>query len=119
MGMSSPRARGAAVLVACAGLWRPADAATRFSVFNETTNTDFSELYLAPSGTTAWGANQTLNDRDRVLDHSERLPLSGVAAGIYDVRIVDTKGRACVLRNVDLRQERSFEIRDDDLAACR
>lgn len=98
-----------------AGAW----AADRFAVFNSTQGTTFAGVYLAPAGTTAWGPNQALNERDHTLEPSERLKLTGVAHGRYDVRLVDTKGHTCLKPGVDLTHETSFEIKEADLASCR
>src|SRR3954468_5519804 len=59
--------RRALLIVATAsGLgWLPAQAADRFYVYNMTTATEFKGIYLAPAGTTDWGRNQTLNDKDQ------------------------------------------------------
>lgn len=96
-----------------------AQAADRFAVFNSTTGTTFSGVYLAPAGTTSWGANQTLSEHDHTLEPSERLRLTGITRGVYDVRLVDAAGHSCIKRGVDLTHEMSFEIRESDLAACR
>ena len=93
-------------------------AAKKFFAYNETTSTDFVGVYMAPAGTTNWGPNQALNDPDKSLDTTERLVITGIRRGHYDVRLVDRKGRACVMKGVDLTHERSFEIRDQDLTGC-
>jgi len=96
-----------------------ASAADRFFAYNETTSTDLTGVYLAPAGTQQWGPNQALNDKDKRLDTSERLPLTGLRPGTYDVKLVDGKGRVCLKRDVDLTRDKSFEIRDADLGSCR
>ncbi|CAH2602256.1 conserved exported protein of unknown function [Rhodovastum atsumiense] len=114
-------ARGQAVLasVIVAGLgWHPAQAADRLYVYNMTTATEFKGVYLAPAGTTNWGANQALNDKDHSLDVSERLAITGLSRGRFDVRLQDDKGRTCLKRGVDLTKDASFEIREEDLATC-
>ena len=51
-------------------------------------------LELAPSGTTAFGPNQCLNDPDGAVDHDERVKVTGVATGLYDARLgLPTDGR--------------------------
>ncbi len=102
-----------------AALASTAGAADKFFAYNETTSSTFTGVYLAPAGTTQWGANQALNDKDKELDPSERLALKGVSHERYDVRLVDAKGKACLKRGVDLSQETSFVIRDEDLNECR
>lgn len=97
----------------------PAAAAAKFFAYNETTSTSFAGVYLAPAGTTNWGANETLNDKDHTLDFGERLLLTGVTPGRYDAKLVTDKGKTCVRKDVDLTRDTSFEIRDGDLAGCR
>ena len=53
-----------------------------------------SEFYLAPAGTTNWGPNQAKNDKDGVVDPDERLNITGVASGTYDVKFTDLSGRS-------------------------
>ena len=60
-----------------------ADAAARTRFWNLTDNT-VNGLWLAPAGTTEWGANQALNDNDKTVDHDERLKIVGVKSGTYD-----------------------------------
>lgn len=94
-------------------------AASQYFAYNETTSTTLTGVYLAPGGTTNWGANETLNDKDHSLDFGERLRLTGITPGRYDVKLVTDKGKTCVRKGVDLSHETSFEIRDGDLAGCR
>jgi hypothetical protein len=117
--MTSAVHRTCLIVVTLAAGVPGAPAQTRLFVYNDTTSSDFPELYLAPTGTTSWGSNQTLNDKDKVLDHSERLTLSGVNPGVYDMKLVDSKGRICIVTGVDLSTKRNFDIRDQNLAQCR
>jgi hypothetical protein len=119
MKAAAKRSAPIALLIAISLPFGSAIGQTRLFVYNDTTSTDFSALYLAPAGTTAWGTNQTLNDKDKVLDHSERLTLSGVAPGKYDMKLVDTKGRTCLISGVDLTTKRNFDIRDQTISHCR
>lgn len=96
----------------------PVDAAERFVAWNLTATTTFSGVYLAPAGSTAWGPNQALNDKDHTLDPSERLILKGIAHGRFDVRLVDQAGHTCIKHDVDLTTASSFDISDADLQAC-
>ncbi len=93
-------------------------AADRFFGYNHTTATDFTGVFLAPEGTVEWGRNQALNDKDHSWEAGERLPITGVARGRFDLKIVDRKGRVCVRHGVDLTKDTTFDIRDEDLATC-
>ena len=95
-----------------------AGAADRYFLYNLTTAATFTGVYLAPAGTGHWGANQALNDKDKSVDPSERLPIKGIEHGRFDVKLVDRKGRTCFVRDIDLRNETTFEIRDKSLSGC-
>ena len=48
--------------------------------WNLTTAT-VSGFQLSPAGKDNWGPNQTLNDKDKEVDHDERLRITGVEPG--------------------------------------
>jgi hypothetical protein len=96
-----------------------ATAAERLRFWNLTGST-IKELHLAPTGTIEWGPDQCANDPDGAVDVDERLTLKNVVPGRYDVRLVDKKGRVCVVRNVEVLAGRpyAFSISDKDLTDC-
>ena len=109
-----------ASLVALAGAASvSAKAGTNYFAYNNTAVTTFKGVYLAPTGTTHWGPNQALNDDDKELDFGERLTLTGLNPGLYDVKLVDQKGRTCIMHRVNLTKQTSFEIRDASLTHCK
>src|SRR5271156_1595115 len=96
----------ALTLLALARTARAADGgATRF--WNLTGET-ITHLYLAPTGTTAWGADQCKNDPDGSVDFDERLRIVGVLSGHYDVKFTDKTGRSCLVRNVAVKAGAGF-----------
>src|SRR5262245_52730895 len=58
-------------------------AAERPMRFWNLTRHTISEFYLAPAGTTNWGANQCKNDRDGTVDSDERLRITDTPPGRY------------------------------------
>ena len=88
---------------------------TRF--WNLTANT-ITSLQLSPAGKNAWGPNQTDNDSDRSVDHDERLKITGVASGAYDVKLIDKSGRSCIVGNIQVKEGAVFAIEEKDLKAC-
>ena len=80
-----------------------------------------TRLELAPAGTQAWSANQTANDLDGAVDADERLKLSGIRPGRYDVRLTDKTGRVCVVRNVEVVADKpyAFSVSEQELTDCR
>ncbi len=89
--------------------------ATRF--WNLTANT-VTRLELAPAGSGRWGADQAKNDRDGSVEHDERLKITGLEDGTYDVRLTDRKGRTCVVRNVAVSEGEVFSIEEKQLTDC-
>jgi hypothetical protein len=88
---------------------------TRF--WNLTANT-ITSLQLSPAGKNAWGRNQADNDRDRTVDHDERLKITDTAPGVYDVKFVDKSGRTCVVSNVQVKAGSIFSIEEKNLKDC-
>ncbi|WP_026607941.1 hypothetical protein [Methylocapsa acidiphila] len=105
----------AAIILIAASPARAADKPTRF--WNLTSAT-VTELRLAPMGTTKFGDNLVLNDKDKEIDHDERLAIPGVAAGAYDARIGFPNGAVCAVKNIAIEAGKVFSIEDKDLADC-
>jgi V8-like Glu-specific endopeptidase len=88
---------------------------TRF--WNLTAHT-ITSLQLSPAGKNEWGKNQADNDRDRTVDHDERLKITDTTPGIYDVKFVDNSGRTCVVPNLQVTTGAIFTIEEKDLKGC-
>jgi hypothetical protein len=93
-----------------------AEAAKPTRFWNLTANT-ITKLQLAPTGTETWGADQAKNDKDGAVDHDERLKITGVASGTYDVKLSDAK-RTCVVKAVAVKEGDVFSIEEKQLAGC-
>jgi len=99
----------------------PAVAAKdKMQFWNETSH-EMTGVYLAPAGSNAFGPNQALNDPDKAVSADERLDLVGVTAGKYDVKLIDTKGRTCVVRGIDVMAtgKVAFAIAENQLTDCK
>ena len=86
-------------------------------LWNLTTAT-MSGFQLSPAGKTDWGPNQTLNDRDKEVDHDERLRITGVEPGRYDAKVSYRDSRQCFVRDIEIRADAVFSISDKDLKDC-
>jgi hypothetical protein len=93
-------------------------AAERPMRFWNLTRHTIAEFYLAPAGTTNWGANQTKNDRDGTVDSDERLRITDTPPGLYDARLKDVSGRTCIVRNLKLDPGEIFSIEERELTSC-
>jgi hypothetical protein len=77
-----------------------------------------TNLQLSPVGQNAWGKNQCENDRDGTVDHDERLRITGIADGRYDVKLADKIGRVCIVRNVEVQNGKLLTIEEKQLTDC-
>src|SRR6267143_3988779 len=86
-------------------------------LWNLTTAT-ISKFQLSPAGKSDWGPNQTLNDRDKEVDHDERLRITGVEPGRYDAKVSYPDARQCFVRDIEIKADAVFSIADKDLKDC-
>ncbi|MGJ4906151.1 hypothetical protein ACQR0V_31595 [Bradyrhizobium sp. HKCCYLS2058] len=86
-------------------------------LWNLTTAT-MTGFQLSPAGQNNWGPNQTLNDKDKELDHDERLKLTGVEPGRYDAKVSYAGERQCVVRDLDITADAVVSVADKDLKEC-
>ena len=98
----------------------PALAQKKMLFWNETAH-EMAGVYLAPTGTETFGPNQTANDDNDSIESDERLPITGVKPGRYDVKLVDKKGRTCLVRNVEVKAtgKVAFSIGEKQLTDCK
>lgn len=109
-----------AVAVALVAATPLSAAEKKLQFWNETSH-EMTGVYLAPAGTDKFGPNQALNDDDKSVEADERLVITGVSAGHFDVRLVDTKGRTCLVKNVELKTtgKIAFSISEKQLTDCK
>ena len=86
-------------------------------LWNLTTAT-ISEFQLSPAGKSDWGPNQTLNDKDKEVDHDERLRIMGVEPGRYDAKVGYRGSKHCFVRGIEIKADAVFSIADKDLKDC-
>ena len=77
-----------------------------------------TKLQMSPAGKNEWGPDQCKNDRDGTVDHDERLRITGIEPGHYDVRLSDKIGRTCIVRNVEVKAGAVFAIEEKQLTDC-
>jgi len=82
---------------------------TRYTVTN---------VQLSPPGQHAWGKNQCENDKDGTVDHGERLRITGITSGLYDIKLGDKGGRVCIVTNVEVKDGQIFSIEENQLTNC-
>jgi hypothetical protein len=94
------------------------DASAKDTQFWNLTANTITSFQFSPPGKNEWGRNQADNDRDRTVDHDERLKITDTEAGIYDVKFSDKNGRTCVVPNVQVKAGAIFSIEEKELKGC-
>jgi hypothetical protein len=82
------------------------------------TSATISGFELSPAGKNEWGPNQTLNDKDKEVDHDERVRITGVEPGHYDAKVTFPDAKQCFVRGIDIKADAVFSISDKDLKDC-
>jgi hypothetical protein len=77
-----------------------------------------TQLRMSPAGESRWGPDQCQNDRDGTVDHDERLRITNIAPGRYDVKLTDQTGRSCTVRNIEVKAGAVFSIEEKQLTDC-
>jgi len=77
-----------------------------------------TSFQMSPAGKGSWGPDQCKNDRDGTVDHDERLRITGIEPGRYDVKLADKIGRVCIVRNVEVKDGAVFSIEERQLTDC-
>src|ERR1700724_2775582 len=78
-------------------------------LWNLTTAT-ISNFQLSPAGKDSWGPNQALNDKDKEVDHDERLRITGIEPGRYDAKVGYRDSRQCLVRDIEIKAGAVFSI---------
>ena len=106
------------VLIAASGpLFAQAKPPKGIRLWNLTSAT-ITGFQLSPVGKNAWGPNQTLNDKDKEVDHDERLRITGVEPGRYDAKVGYRDSKQCFARDIEIKADAVFSIADKDLKDC-
>src|ERR1700746_2299864 len=78
-------------------------------LWNLTTST-ISGFQLSPAGRNEWGPNLTLNDKDKEVDHDERLRITGIEPGRYDAKVSYGGSKKCFVRDIEIKADAVFSI---------
>lgn len=100
---------------ATTAVWAAESRPTRF--WNLTGET-ITHLSLAPAGSTKWGPDQCRNDPDGSVDFDERLRITGIASGRYDVKFTSKSGQTCTVTGVEVKAGSIFSLGTEALTHC-
>jgi hypothetical protein len=102
-------ARPSAALLAII-LCLPTAAFAKDTQFWNLTPDTITSLQLSPPGKNDWGQNQAENDSDKSVSPDERLKITGVSSGTYDVKFADQAGHVCIVRDIAIKEGKVFTI---------
>jgi len=99
-----------AFLALCAPAF--AQGATGFAFLNLTAG-EITSLKLSPAGKEKWGQNH--KSPAGAIVYNKRLAVTGVEAGVYDVKFSDKFRRECVLKNIKIQNNATVSIEERNL----
>jgi len=105
--------------LACFTAVNAAFAADKPTQFWNLTSPTITKLEISKAGANVFGPNQTANDPDGAVDHDERLKITGIETGVYDIRLTLEDGTACMARNVKIQKGKVFFLEDKNLVDCK
>lgn len=107
-----------AASLAAGGCFAAADDAPKpIKVWNLTASA-IVDFRLAPGGSSKYGRNFALDDKDKAIDVDERLTLRDVAPGTYDARVKLRNGRGCRVTGLKLEAGEITSIEEKQLEGC-
>ena len=59
-----------------------------------------------------------MNDKDKEVDHDERLRITSVGPGRYDAKVGYRDLKQCFVRDIEIKADAVFSIADKDLKDC-
>jgi hypothetical protein len=77
---------------------------------------DIHRVYISPCGNQYWGQDR-LGER-AIMRTGDEYVLRNVGGGCYDVKLVDEDGDTCVINNVRINGNESWEITNQNLLRC-
>jgi hypothetical protein len=106
-----------AVLLTLSSLIAPVAQARNFYTAKVVNNSpwDIYHLYLSPTGQDEWGPDLL---GDYILYSGYNFTTPSMAAGAYDLKLVDEDGDVCIVWNVDLYRFSTWNISDSWLLGC-
>ena len=106
-----------ALLATCA-VWATLGGSSAFAkdtqFWNLTLN-KITKLQLSDPSKDKWGPDQTANDNDHAVDPDERLKITNITTGKYDVMFSDVEKRVCIVRGVNIEIGKVFSVDEEEL----
>ncbi len=96
---------------------RPAEpASNRYSLsITNSSKYDIHRLYMSSSEDRNWGPDQL---GDYILKTGQSYTITDIVPGEYDVKFVDEDGDECVLKNIQIFKNTSWELTTKWLTQC-
>ena len=91
--------------------------AGNFEVRNGTER-NLHHLYLSPVSQNAWGVDQLGDSEDSIVEPGSTFMLTGIADGVYDVKITLGDGSSCVVRGIVFEGDMEWTVDDATTHTC-
>jgi hypothetical protein len=90
-------------------------AAVDLVVINEANFSIIYQLYIAPAKSQNWSENKLQNQK---VAKNGKFTIRDLAAGAYDLKVVDDDDDSCVFSNINIDQNKEWKPTDINMIKC-
>lgn len=95
------------------------DAQNRYWLkINNRSGYQITKLFVASTEDNEWGPDQFGDEKEDVLNPGESYTLDDLVPGEYNIKFVDPDGDTCVLKDIKIFKNESWNLTDSWLEAC-
>jgi hypothetical protein len=84
-------------------------------VINEANFSIIHKLYIAPAKSQSWSDEKLQNQK---VKKNGRFTIRDIAAGVYDLKVVDDDDDSCVFSNISIDQNKEWKLTDMNMIKC-
>lgn len=104
-------------IVSSASIGRAEDEGVSIT-FKNSSQWEIHHLFLSPTKSQEWGADQLGEKDDDVIKPGKSFELKQIPVGKYDVKIVDEDKDECIVAGVKIAANETVDLTDKDMVGC-
>jgi hypothetical protein len=105
------------LLLGLAGVGLTGTSALAYNwTIENSSNWDIHQVFISSCGNRYWGQDRL--GRSNIMRTGDEYILRNVDGGCYDVKLVDEDGDVCVINNVRINGNESWEVTNANLLRC-
>ena len=84
-------------------------------VINEANFSIIHKLYIAPAKSQSWSDEKLQSQK---VKKNGRFTIRDIAAGVYDLKVIDDDDDSCVFSNISIDQNKEWKLTDMNMIKC-